>query len=328
MSVIPWTEIESFHNIRKCALAHPEILNGSQIVTYRSKVKLHGTNAGIQIYADGKIVPQSRTTELSAISDNAGFAKWVKENESLWACIGKNIIIWGEWVGSGIQSGVAVCNIPKKSFVVFAAKLLEDETFITDPKELSLLVEGIPDVYALPWRDEEIDIDWLSNGDLLQEKVNSINTWVSSIEEVDPWVRGVFGIDGTGEGLVFYPCSSEHLGYENFKNLVFKAKGDKHKNIKTAAPAQINAEVAAGVNQFVDMVLTTARLQQGATSVSLDNSLSFDMKCIGKFLVWIAADVQKETTDELEASSLTWRQVQKAIADRARGWYLEHFRKL
>lgn len=330
--IVPWTEIEGFHNIRKYAVSHPEILKGNQTVLYRSKVKIHGTNAGVQVHQDGRVVPQSRTTELSLSDDNAGFARWVESQKTQWQQIpqdtDEDMIIFGEWCGPGVQKGVAVCEIPKKSFVVFAAKNLTDETFIVEPRLLQNLVKGISDVYVLPWRDQTIEIDWLSGAEDLQKKVEEINRWVAEIEAVDPWVEGTFGIKGTGEGLVFYPYSSDHLGYENFKNLVFKAKGEAHKNIKTAAPAQVNPEVAESVNQFVDMVLTTARLEQGAAAVSSDSSLSFDMKCMGKFLTWIANDVQKETADELEASNLTWKQVQKTVAERARQWYLERFKLL
>ena len=58
MSIITWTEIEAFENIRKYTEAHPEILNGHSKVYYRAKVKLHGTNAGIQCHDNGDIIAQ------------------------------------------------------------------------------------------------------------------------------------------------------------------------------------------------------------------------------------------------------------------------------
>ena len=44
MTFFAWPEIESFHNIRKYAAAHPEILKGEVTngIAYRAKVKLHG----------------------------------------------------------------------------------------------------------------------------------------------------------------------------------------------------------------------------------------------------------------------------------------------
>lgn len=316
MTVVPWTEIESFHNVRKYTQAHPEILKGSPTVHYRGKVKLHGTNAGIQLHTDGRVVPQSRTTELVDGADNAGFAKWVESNRDKWAAIAtENLVVFGEWCGPGVQKGVAVSEIPKKIFAVFAARSLEDDTFVSDPLELSKMVKGIPDTYVLPWHTAVIPVNWGGTVEELTTSVNHINDLVMEVETNDPWVESTFGVKGTGEGLVFYPIAYPHWTLSGFNDLCFKAKGEKHKNIKTAAPAQVNAEAAASIDQFADLVLTEARLEQGAGG-------SYEMKNIGKFLAWIAADVQKETQDELDASQLTWNQVSKAVANKSRAWYL------
>lgn len=353
MTVIPWTEIESFHNIRKYTQTHPEILNGDATVTYRAKVKLHGTNAAVQVHLDGTLVAQSRTTELSVTNDNAGFAKWVHSTDPAFWAAAEGMVIFGEWCGPGVQKGVAVSEIPKKIFAVFAARSLNplNDELIVDPEHLAIMLKPVIDhvggVYVLPWyvgnipvcgidgpnyvRDIlGVKINWLAEeGPLslehqrLNEIVKLINDSVAAVEKNDPWVKETFNVDGTGEGLVFYPVSKEHLGVKNFNNLVFKAKGEKHKNIKTAAPAQVNAEAAASIDQFVDMVLTEARLMQGVENVATrDCSPQYDMKKIGQFLAWIAGDVQKETQDELAASGLTWNQVSKAVTNKARVWYL------
>jgi hypothetical protein len=326
MSVIHWPEIELFHNIRKHTSVYPDILNGKSEVSYKCKVKLHGTNAAVQVYQDGRIVAQSRTSELSTTSDNAGFAQWVDSQADLWKKIAadsdEDMIIFGEWAGSGIQKGVAVSNIGKKVFAVFAAKVIGEDSLIKRPCILNELVRGIPDVYVLPWYDMDINIDWSKPAAELADEVAKINEWVEAIEKNDPWVENVFGIKGTGEGLVFYPISNEHIGFKNFGNLAFKAKGEKHKLIKTAAPAQVNPEVAASADAFVDLVLTPARLEQGVGAVG-----GLDLKLTGKFVGWISADIQKETKGELEASNLTWEQVQKPLYNKARVWYLAEVKK-
>ncbi len=45
-----------------------------------------------------------------------------------------------------------------------------------------------------------------------------------------------------------------------------------------------------------------------------------DPRLTGKFLEWIAADVRKESAAALEASGLTFAQVDRAIRARARAW--------
>lgn len=354
MTFYAWPEIEGFHNIRKFVRADPtdwwrskELLSGTSTVTYRCKVKLHGTNAAVQIHKDGTIVPQSRTNILTVQNDNAGFARWVMNNAKLWQDTRSNaraqVIVYGEWIGPGIQKNVAVSEIPKKCFAVFAARPLWDNIPLGDelwvePEILEEIVYGIPDTYVLPWYSlpchhgcdtnvaAKVDVDWRTSDEELTKSTAVINDWVAAIEANDPWVESTFGVKGTGEGLVFYPVSEHHLGFQNFQNLTFKAKGEKHKNIKTAAPAQVNPEVVASIDAFVDLVLTQARLEQGANATA-KGAFTYDQRQTGKFVEWILNDVKKETQDELEASSLDWKQVQKPLSDKARSWYLTQARK-
>ncbi len=354
MSFIAWTEIESFHNIRKFTKAYPENLKGQSIVTYRGKVKLHGTNAAVQIHMDGTVTAQSRTNIITPENDNVGFARWVKNNEEAWRKTAAvysmftgdekpdhylNVIFYGEWIGPGIQKGVAVSEIPKKCFAVFAMRFLDKEgnpmedNLVAEPNRIEMYgVQNVPDTYVLPWHKDPIDVCWEDSAETLGLAVNLINQWVEEVEVNDPWVEKTFGVKGTGEGIVFYPFSKEHKGYTNFTNLVFKAKGEKHKNIKSAAPAQVDASAAASINQFVDMVLTEARLEQGAATINpgigTGSEPLYDMKCVGKFIAWVVADVEKETQDELAASNLTWKQVFKPVGDKARAWYLTKAKQL
>lgn len=354
MPFIAWPEIESFHHIRKFLRVDPtewwmakEKMHGTSVVTYQCKVKLHGTNAAVQILPDGTVLAQSRTGLITPENDNAGFARWVKANEAEWKKTAAvptlwddkpthhlHMIFFGEWIGPGIQKGVAVSEIPKKCFAVFAMRIFgkngEDALFEARPERIALYLgksgiefahseeANLPDVYVLPWYDQSVDIDWRKSDEELTQAIAPINEWVAAIETNDPWVEATFGIKGTGEGLVFYPTSDAHKNsFEMFQNLCFKAKGEKHKNIKTAAPAQVNPETAASVDAFVELVLTPARLEQGATAVG-----GFDLKLTGKFVNWITGDIQKECQDEMAASGLDWKQLQKPLTDKARTWYI------
>lgn len=358
MAVIPWTEIVGFANIRKFMLAYPDNLNGNPVVTYRSKVKLHGSNCAVQIHMDGSVICQSRTSILTPEDDYAGFAKWVKSNEDAWRKTVAvhsmftgdekpdhylNVIFYGEWIGPGVQKGVAVSEIPKKSFAIFAMRFLDkdglplEDNLIIEPARIEMYnVQNIPDTYVLPWYSDPLEIGWTASDEVLEVEAALINQWVSSIEANDPWVEDNFGVKGTGEGLVFYPVSKEHLGATNFNNLVFKAKGEKHRVVKAKAAVQVSADVAANADQFVAMVLTEARLEQGARAIQGEHKheekldclwcitpdIKFELKRVGEFIKWITADVQKETKDEMEAAGLTWEQVNKPLTTFARTWYL------
>jgi hypothetical protein len=372
MKFMPWPEIEGFHNIRKFIRVDPgewwhkrELLAGTSVVSYKAKVKLHGTNAAVRIDASGNVTAQSRANIITPENDNAGFARWVKANEEEWKKTAAvptktnpadhylNMVFFGEWIGPGIQKNVAVSEIPKKCFAVFAMKILgkdeEEIAFEVRPDRIALYLgksgvkfacaeeANLPDVYVLPWYEQSIDIDWKQTDEELTKTIAPINDWVMAIEANDPWVEATFGVKGTGEGLVFYPISDAHTNnFEHFTNLCFKAKGEKHKNIATGKAVQVSAEAAASIDAFVSMVLTPARLDQGARAILGEHkhedalkclfcttgALTYDMKNTGKFVNWVSADVEKETQDELAASGLTWKEVQKPVSDKARAWFL------
>lgn len=330
MTFYPWTEIEQFHNIRKYFLAYPEVFANLQKPTpYKSKVKLHGTNAAIQVNVDGDIVVQSRSGIITSKNDNVGFAKWVEDNKSAWLNIPlkEPVIFFGEWFGPGVQTGVACSDIKTKSFAIFAAMLLsdkykeDDNTFIIDPKALEECVGKIDNVYVLPYYSE-IEIDWSASDEELQNKVDEINKQVQEVEKCDPWVKETFGVEGVGEGLVFSP---DLPYYSNYKNFVFKAKGSEHRVIKAKAAAQVNPNVSANVEAFVAMFCTEARLQQGAKAVS--NGEMFNNRFIGPFVKWMSEDIKKESKHELEVSNLKWEQVSKQVETKSRTWYIEQVKK-
>ena len=103
---IKWTSIELLHNVKR----ELDARNQAFQLTYRAKVKLHGTNAGVQITPSGEVVAQKRTEIITSEADNAGFAAWVEKNISYFSQLKGNshLTIFGEWCGSGIQKGVAI----------------------------------------------------------------------------------------------------------------------------------------------------------------------------------------------------------------------------
>lgn len=331
---IKWPDIESFHNIRKYTKAYPELLNGNSKVEYKSKIKLHGSNAAIRIFSTGEVVVQSRTTIITPTSDNVGFAKWVENNQKIWSELRFNftnkpndsVIIFGEFCGKGIQAGAAITKLQNRIFAVFAVQILPGDELIVEPKEIAELLPTIHDVYVIPWEEQSVFVDWSESAEELQKPVQTINEMVEIVEKCDPFVKTNFGIEGIGEGLVFYPVS--HPGIKSFGELCFKAKGEAHKVVKMEKSAQVNPASAANATAFANLVLTEARLEQGARSLNENAELLFDMKNVGKFIGWINKDVVKECAAELEASGLTWdKQVQKQVGDLARTWFMDKTKK-
>lgn len=343
MPHIKWPSIESFHNVRKNIVKYPNICKGNFRVTYRGKIKLHGTNACVQITDTSDVIAQSRTSLLMDGNDNAGFAVWVRENEQRWRNIDwglvrglergmrhsieefinlKAICFFGEWCGKGIQKGTAINNIDKKILALFSVIIVtedEHQIFISDPFSIKALLPDVPNVYVLPFLDDDITVDFSKSAEELSDIVDTINRKVDDVERCDPWVKKTFGIDGIGEGIVYYPVSAEHVGKDSFGNLSFKAKGEQHKVVKQKSPVQVDPEMVASVDEFSDMVLTEARLEQGV--VDGCGGICETQK-IGLFVGWISKDVNKECQSELEASGLTWKEVSKSVSSKARTWYM------
>jgi hypothetical protein len=338
-----WTSIEGFHNVRKLLKTYPDLHEGT--IAYRAKVKLHGTNGGVAIYPDGRVEAQSRTSVLSPKEDNSNFCKQcVLANEDFWSKFADDhtITIYGEWCGPGIEKGTAINKTEEKLFAIFAIQLgdsITDEfgydhaTTVIEPLIISRILSAggeLPsNVRVLPWYGDGIIVDF-ADTESMQSAVDIMNGVVETVEAIDPWVKETFGIEGMGEGVVYYPISFSNGGNidrHQMSTFSFKAKGEKHKNTKTKKAVQIDPEVAASIDDFVTMVVTPARLDQGARAVA-GGELDFDQRYIGPFLKWMGQDVKKETSAELEASDLKWDQVVKPVGTAARTWYLEKFKEL
>ncbi|HUS87857.1 MAG TPA: RNA ligase family protein, partial [Desulfosporosinus sp.] len=336
VNVIKWPEIESLYNVRR---GLKQMGSDDRKITYMAKVKLDGTNGGIQLFTDGRIVPQSRSCVLDPDDDNMGFARWTVTMYSYFAKVrelaneigykDKHITIFGEWCGRGIQKRTAISEIDRKIFAVFAIQiggLNEPAKFDVNGLSIQKILPSHNDVFILPWIHGFI-LDFFildfSDRAQLERQAEKINQLVEEIEKQDPWVHETFGVDGIGEGVVMYPvdyttdCEPMFVDRMEYSDLVFKAKGEKHKVVKTKKAAQVDPEVAKNIDEFVTLFVTEPRLEQISEKTGVDNKLT------GDFLKAFCGDVKKESVAELEASSLDWKQVAKAVSTAARNWYFK-----
>ncbi|NJM63636.1 MAG: hypothetical protein HC849_31335 [Oscillatoriales cyanobacterium RU_3_3] len=321
-----WPSIELLYNLRRSL----ELLGEAPKLTYRAKIKLDGTNGGIQIFTDGKVAVQSRSQIIFPENDNLGFANWVNQNINYFANLAssEHVTIFGEWCGKGIQKRTAVSECDRKIFAVFAIQFGGTDGKVAKleirPDQIAEFLPQHPDIFVLPFYGEPFVLDF-GDRSQLESAVNAINQAVDTVEKVDPWVKETFGIEGIGEGLVLFPESGELAERLSYAELLFKAKGEKHQAVKTKTPVQIDPEVAKSIDEFVNLFVTPARLEQAVTAVGCDG---FDMAKIGNFLQWFVADVQKESSAELEAAQLSWKEVNKAVMNAAKKWYQEQAKSL
>lgn len=329
---VKWHEIEQVSHIKfgydNCPIEYrPSVTD----ITYKAKVKLHGTNAAVVISQEG-VTALSRTEVLMGGHDNAGFAAWVRSLAGVFLGLtrhteeGHRLVIHGEWCGPGIQKGVACSSLERKIFAVFALRFIDSEEnelgFIDDPVSIWKYIRDIDDMTVIPWYNngEEFVIDWAKSAEDIQPVVDHINECVLAVEKCDPYIKSRFKIEGTGEGLVFYP-QSDTPKYKLFCDWAFKAKGEKHKIVAKSKPAQLDPVVSATASEFAENVCTLARLEQFAGS-------TLDVRNTGIFLKNIIADIEKECGPELTVSGLDKRVAHMACSDRARKWYIEKCKTL
>ena len=282
---------------------------------FRSKIKLHGTNAGVRI-KDGEVFYQKRTGDVTPLADNAGFASFAYTVD--WKT-NQDIIIYGEWAGPGVQKSDAICMIPQKMFFVFGV-LVEDH-MITEP---ALIREHIPyheRIMILPWFDEPTTIDSLdvSTAKNLSARLDAD---VKAIGDEDPFVKEHFNVSGAGEGLVVSPYFEEGaVPLWMFNTFTFKVKSEAHLVQKTKSPnSSIYIEIPGSVKDFCDQFVTDNRCEQ---MINDHLAGSYAMQGMGTFLKELNADILKESKNEFAELGVDWKMVAKEINKRAVAWMKE-----
>lgn len=296
--------------------------------TYAGTVKVHGTNGSMVKYEDGRIYFQSKKRILDITHDNHGFfeaMQTVDVNQLFDAFIERYvelnnkqpeypIEIAGEWAGQGIQSGVAVSEVPK-FFAIFAFKTNEstpDDDTVTGWHNITKYADiDMPDdrIYNIcRFGVEYIDIDFNTPAFATHELTES----TTEVEKECP-VGKYFGISGIGEGRVWSPIDEKYMGSPSSW---FKVKGEKHSVSKVKTLVAISPEKLSSINEFVEYAVTTNRLEQGIGEIGLD------MKLVGKYIGWVNRDIFKEEADTLKANDLTMKDVGKRISDVARKFYI------
>jgi len=308
------------------------------VLTFRGTVKLHGTNAGVGFLfnATGVYWCQSRERIITPDDDNASFASHVRDTQEVFEgyaeCIKDFIgqdpaafskyhgaVIYGEWCGGNIQKGVAINQLPKM-FIVFGVRVFgnDPEDYVWLAKEhIQTLIPKDPDskVYTVfDFENWTLDIDF-NAPELSQNKLRDITEYVETCCPVAKY----FGVDGTGEGVVWECISPPYTGGD----FMFKVKGEKHTVTRVKTLAAIDVEKVSSIAACVDTILTENRLLQGVEYLK-EQRLEVGTKNMGPFLKWVANDCLKEELDTITASNLEPKEVCKQISNRARQWFFEY----
>jgi hypothetical protein len=311
----------------------PERYKVRGVTKFKGTVKLHGTNAGVACTKEG-LVPQSRNTVLSLQNDNNGFAAFVHHVAVQVSIRGlekqfrvaynlhedATLTLFGEWIGNGVQKGMAINQLPVKQWVIFAAAVTEGE------KSRYLEVFNFHDYYEdvsiysiLKAGSAELEVD-LDDLDSVTKAAEEATKKTLAVEVLCPW-GALFGLAGMGEGLVWTPLGDQ-LGNSD---LFFKTKGEKHKTQKSKKTVQATPEELANVQEFLEFAVTPRRLEQGFEYLA-ELGLEPNMRSVGDYLRWVCQDVQRECAVEIEeAETFEWKNVAKKVASAARTHYIQEF---
>lgn len=325
---ISFPSIEQFRsvvtNVRKYCEYNCEEL---PVVTFTGTVKLHGSNAAVCY--DPKTQQlwfQSREQIITPERDNAGFAWFASQRSEYFTILlsllsaqrgtDEIVIVFGEWCGGNIQSGVALTGLEKMfvAFDVYYAYNNEIKVRAEDFTDFHNPSLNIYNSYDFPTWETTIDFNnpGASSG-LLEELTNQV-------EQCCP-VGKHFSVEGVGEGIVWV---GTHPGMSTLR---FKVKGEKHsasKVRKGTGVASISPEVQAGIEQFVEYSVTEERLKQGIQRVFTEQGKSPDIKETGTYLKWLFSDIMKEEHDVLAASNLEPKQVSGPISKAGRDWFIKN----
>ena len=127
--------------------------------------KIDGTNACVVVSDDGSVVfAQSRKKVILPSQDNFGFARWVFENRAMLADKLGPGRHYGEWYGSGIQTGYGLKN-GEKYFMLFNANRWTEENLAECGLD-AINVEAPTIMYQGPFDTAEVNncVDWLRGG--------------------------------------------------------------------------------------------------------------------------------------------------------------------
>jgi hypothetical protein len=305
-------------------------------LTFKGTVKLHGTNSSVSYNAIDGIWVQSRENIITPQSDNAGFAFFVETKKDIFTRMFNEVIekeavdislntvvIYGEWAGKGIQSGVGISQLPK-AFYIFGVKVSPND----NPTESDHVVDGKRSVAY--WVDSEylkdtdnqifnindfktfsIDIDF-NYPELAQNLMIAIT---DEVEQECP-VSKHLGVSGIGEGVVWSV---------RYKGVVhrFKVKGEKHSaksKVKTLKP--VDDEKVNKIINLVNQVTPEWRLDQMLEKAcDFMNGGTLDRSKLGDYIRYVIADIVKEETLTLSEAGVEPKEINKYVSEVARKYF-------
>lgn len=284
-------------------------------INYVLKPKLHGSNASILISLEG-IECRSKNRVLSPENDHMNFCKAMMVHEKIWLDMledndFQDLVVYGEWAGPGVQKTDAVSSIPEKTFFIFAIYYPPTETSVAMVNTKNLWMDiyvplEVSNVVEVPVLHEfKIPFDVTKD---ISEHVKLINKLVESFEEEDPYIKGLYSVDGPGEGIVGSPSLA--LSLDEYFEYTFKAKTEAHRVKKTKEPASAKEPLPQEALEFANTFVTIPRLKQCVHELKIEVP---EMRFTPQVMDWMKADIWKESIPEVEAMGVSQKSLEKVM---------------
>lgn len=279
---------------------------------FRPKIKLHGANAAI-VFDGEKFQIQGRN---HVITPEQGLFNILDELQMPTKGIisGKPFAIYGEWAGPGCAKNPdIISSIERKSFFVFAVAVFYggitashlsenyDVELFTDPDDIEPILQivygdEIPsNVYVLPWEHETVVVR--AHASFYNKEIHeNILNKVEKIGNLDPYVLDAFGLEGPGEGLVYFQDDAPQGKFPH----IFKVKSERHDVVKRNH-VKHEIVVPESVNAFLDAFVTTNRVKQIAHE---QLGVDVDIRNAGKIIPAVIRDILSEGANEIESAGM------------------------
>ena len=288
--------------------------------------KMHGSNASVTLQ-DGEIACQSKNQiiqsghfsfpeivaqEKGAVLDILEQVKVISDYKE-----GEILTVFGEIIGPGVQQAVAINQLSRKYWVIFAAKItktvdgVDEGRWVKNFRTIKSKSERIANVYSFGYDEFLIDFG--------QPKLsqNLLVDVALMVEAECPVAKGLENISGVGEGIVM------EVFYKG-QRFTAKVKGDKHSaGSKVKKMAQVDPVKVASVARFVEHAATESRVRQAMSEITqIKGELS--KANTGDIIKWIANDILAEEMDVLKDNDLEYSSVAGSVANAVRMMYSDY----
>jgi hypothetical protein len=225
------------------------------------------------------------------------------------------MIIAGEWIGPGIQKGVALAQFKKRAFVILSVSINGEWLPDSPYQDIHDEANGFYNISRGGFFHDHIDLEDLEG----TSKRLQIPTF--EVEKECPFAK-TFGITSTDEVIVWKPAHP--LGSN--PNFWIETKGPLHRVTDPDKLSKNNTEAATRrekIRVFAEATVTENRLEQGWRYLEEMGVKRDKKEGLREFMGGISGDILSEERNVLLELGLDVVEVKKYVGGVAVKWYLK-----